>query len=391
MSHEGVLYCKPHHKELFLPKTVKNDIIDVNNVTETQEAVLRHQEQQRKMETIIRENEPVDLGDQVVKCSTYDKFSGLENLDVGSKYKMFEAASTDEPEERGPSSDRYGIMEKLKRLQEGGDVEDLLAELDEELPSDDEDEEEDEEDAYLTEVQKKTRKTERLFSEDTKKQRKDESTRRELQNLRNRLNCGGTSNRMDDFDDLLNASSHKVQKTKVDVRSENAKKFREMFDKGEVPEGKEAGATVIPATAEKDAELELMRKSKREQREYFQMMEAGKLENIEKKRKEPKLLVGKLKDKEKSNGNGEAEEEDLPELASLSNRFSYFENFNEKEETRKKKSRGGDEEGLEVDSARRECKAKSLVNKFKEMETRAANGESEGKFRLLIHFKFSAF
>merc|ERR1712004_666086 len=88
-------------------------------------------------------------------------------------------------------------------------------------------------------------------------------------------------------------------------------------------------------------------------------------------------MGGKLKDKEKSNGNGEAEEEDLPELASLSNRFSYFENFNEKEETRKKKSRGGDEEGLEVDSARRECKAKSLVNKFKEMETRAANGESE--------------
>ena len=141
-----------------------------------------------------------------------------------------------------------------------------------------------------------TRKTERLFSEDTKKHKKDEATRRELQTLRNRLNCGGTSNRMDDFDDLLNASSHKVQKTKVDVRSENAKKFREMFDKGEVPEGKEAGATVIPATAEKDAELELMRKSKREQREYFQMMEAGKLENIEKKRKEPKLLVGKLKD-----------------------------------------------------------------------------------------------
>merc|ERR1711953_1474964 len=91
------------------------------------------------------------------------------------------------------------------RLQEGGDVEDLLAELDEELPSDDEEEEEDEEDAYLTEVQKKTRKTERLFSEDTKKHKKDEATRRELQTLRNRLNCGGTSNRMDDFDDLLNA------------------------------------------------------------------------------------------------------------------------------------------------------------------------------------------
>ena len=53
-----------------------------------------------------------------------------------------------------------------------------------------------------------------------------------MQALRKRLNCGGTSNKIDDFDDLLNASSHKVQKTKVDVRSENAKKFRDMFDKG---------------------------------------------------------------------------------------------------------------------------------------------------------------
>ena len=30
MSHEGVIYCKPHHKELFQPKVVKEDIIDVD-------------------------------------------------------------------------------------------------------------------------------------------------------------------------------------------------------------------------------------------------------------------------------------------------------------------------------------------------------------------------
>ena len=54
MSHEGVIFCKPHHKELFMPKTVKSDIIDVQNVTKQQEAVLKHQEQQRKHETIIR-------------------------------------------------------------------------------------------------------------------------------------------------------------------------------------------------------------------------------------------------------------------------------------------------------------------------------------------------
>ena len=129
-----------------------------------------------------------------------------------------------------------------------------------------------------------------------KKQKSDEKTRKELQSLRNKLNCGGTSNAVDAFDDLLNASSHKVRKTKVDVRGENAKKFRDMFDKGEVPE-KQEGSGELKSTVEKDAELEHMRKSKRQQREYFKMMEAGKLEETEgsKRRKEPKLLVGKLK------------------------------------------------------------------------------------------------
>ena len=63
-----------------------------------------------------------------------------------------------------------------------------------------------------------------------------------------------------------------------------------MFDKGEVPEGKEPEKE----KSEKDAELEQMRKNKREQRQYFKMMEAGKLD--EQKTKEPKMLVGKFKD-----------------------------------------------------------------------------------------------
>ena len=28
MSHEGIIYCKPHHKELFQPKVVPNNILD---------------------------------------------------------------------------------------------------------------------------------------------------------------------------------------------------------------------------------------------------------------------------------------------------------------------------------------------------------------------------
>ncbi len=156
-------------------------------------------------------------------------------------------------------------MEKLKRLQEGADLDELLAEMDEELPSDDEEDEYDEETAHMTAVQKRvslavildpvicdhwsrsffrwlpivqlfnylqTMNADKLFSEDVKKNKRDEATRRELQALRKRLNCGGTNNAIDAFDDLLNASSNKVQKTKVDVRSENAKKFRDMFDKG---------------------------------------------------------------------------------------------------------------------------------------------------------------
>ena len=48
----------------------------------------------------------------------------MEDLDVGSKFKKFEAASNEDDlgSERVPSSDRYGIMEKLKRLQDGEDL-----------------------------------------------------------------------------------------------------------------------------------------------------------------------------------------------------------------------------------------------------------------------------
>ena len=31
MSHEGVIYCKPHHKELFQPKAVVNSEPDAKN------------------------------------------------------------------------------------------------------------------------------------------------------------------------------------------------------------------------------------------------------------------------------------------------------------------------------------------------------------------------
>jgi hypothetical protein len=38
MSHEGVLYCKPHHRELFQPKVVVREHDNEAN-TRTQEAI----------------------------------------------------------------------------------------------------------------------------------------------------------------------------------------------------------------------------------------------------------------------------------------------------------------------------------------------------------------
>ena len=68
-----------------------------------------------------------------------------------------------------------------------------------------------------------------------------------------------------------------------------------MFDKGEIPEG---GLTLADKTIkEKNQELEQMRRTKREQKEYFKKMERGELDETNGKPNEPKLLIGKLKDK----------------------------------------------------------------------------------------------
>ena len=90
----------------------------------------------------------------------------------------------------------------------------------------------------------------------------------------------------DNLGDLLNASANRVKKTKVDVKSQNAARFREMFDKGEVPEGAGgAPGTALGAIAEKEQELEMMRKSKRDQKEFFQKLERGEFDEINDKPK----------------------------------------------------------------------------------------------------------
>lgn len=139
---------------------------------------------------------------------------------MASKFEVFERSGGEPRRAAAAASDRYGIMEKLRRLQEGADLDELLAEMDEELPSEDDGEDEDGEDLTgLTEVQKKTLQAERLLLRDEgsaasrdRKQQLAEERRKEIQRMRQTLtsNTGG-----DPFDDLLNASANKVKKTKA--------------------------------------------------------------------------------------------------------------------------------------------------------------------------------
>merc|ERR1719228_1386992 len=372
-SHQGVIYCKPHHKDLFKPKAVTKDSVEeimkknidfsCYNEESTEgnsKSVERHQRQQRRMETIVRENKPVEL-EGVIKSQVDDqKWEGLDKLDVGSKFKMFENSAK---EERHGASDRYGIMEKLKRLQAGEDVADLLAEIDDEMPSDGGEEEDEDLDNYgLTEVQKKAVYAEKLFNEESKKEKLLMQRKKEIKALRERLMAGTRDSVLDSFDEL---NHRKIKKTEVDVRSANAKKFMDMFNKGEVPEGMSASDRT---TLEKEAELQVMRSKKRGERDFFQKLESGELKDDGPK--EPKLLIGKLK----MNGDGEEQNGgDDPECATLSKKFSFFENFKEGED---KKKVEGDITSERLHAAK-ECKASSVLNKFKDMEQRAANGKDD--------------
>merc|ERR1719419_1106836 len=207
------------------------------------------------------------------------------------------------------------------------------------MPSEEEDEEEEAEYYGMTEVQKKAQRSEKLFEVDQKKDKLAQQRKAELKKLREKLMAGTRDSVLDSFDEL---NHRKIKKTQVDVRSANAKKFMDMFNNGEVPEGMNAGDRT---TLEKDAELAMMRSRKRGERDFFKKMENGELQTDEKK--EPKLLIGKLKD---MNGGWMEKDED--------------------DEVKVKT-----EVNLERLHAAKECKATSVLNKFKDMEKRIANGE----------------
>ena len=128
---------------------------------------------------------------------------------------------------------------------------------------------------------------EKLFGEESKKDKLLLQRKKEIKALRERLMAGTRDSVLDSFDEL---NHRKIKKTEIDVRGANAKKFMDMFNNGEVPEGMSASDRT---TLEKEAELQVMRSKKRGERDFFKKMESGEMKDDGPK--EPKLLIGKLK------------------------------------------------------------------------------------------------
>jgi len=112
-SHEGLLYCKPHFKQLFQPKAVLDN----------------DEPYYYKPELIIRESQPVELPSDVVRGSENSNanwgMEELSNLDLKTRFSLFEKAST-------ATSDDNGTREEHKPIKRSESILSRLARFDRE-------------------------------------------------------------------------------------------------------------------------------------------------------------------------------------------------------------------------------------------------------------------
>ncbi|XP_008214676.1 titin homolog isoform X26 [Nasonia vitripennis] len=250
-SHEATLYCKPHFKELFLPKPVE----------ETDQPM-----RPRKPEMIIRENQPKELPPDVVRAS--DKpdlgLEELSSLNVKSRFQVFEKANeTTNDIERSPSQVAVkrspSILSKLAKFQaKGMDIgvaDESLNGIPYEESSESEEEIDEEETEELetetTIVKAKRGGRERPISftkmddiknrwETTSQQGRRESQREarkeEIAGIRSRLFMQGKQGKMKEMYQQAVADSERI--TKINAAEEiqhatNARSIKERFERGE--------------------------------------------------------------------------------------------------------------------------------------------------------------
>ncbi|XP_039287652.1 F-actin-monooxygenase MICAL3 isoform X28 [Nilaparvata lugens] len=249
-SHEGVLYCKPHFRELFKPKAV---------VENEDEPVVR-----RRPEMIIRENQPLELPPDVVRAS--DKpdlgLEELNSLNVKSRFQAFEKPTTENGHDSQPSSVNVkrspSILSKLAKFQKKGmDIgvtDESLNGIDYEESSSSGEEEDGKTAVRKDGVVRSTKAIERPTAfgkmEDVKRswesgqaQTKEEwleERKREKHSIRSRLFMGKQGKMKEMYEQAVAESeggkgSSGLSKKEVEsLRSDKARTVREKFERGEV-------------------------------------------------------------------------------------------------------------------------------------------------------------
>ncbi|XP_050440199.1 F-actin-monooxygenase MICAL3 isoform X10 [Adelges cooleyi] len=236
-SHEGLLYCKPHFKELFQPKAV----------VEEDEPIKR-----KKPELIIRENQPTELPPDVVRAS--DKpdlgLEELSSLNVKSRYQAFENASVNGngPVEKSPVSVKRSpsILSKMAKFKSKGmDVgvpnEALNGAFFEPSSSSDGENDEDDDGGEVTKnciSKEKPMSFDKMESVkrnwEMRREEMKEEHKQEIQNIRSKLFLGKQGKMKQMYEQAVAESERTGVKRDVNInKSEKAKVIKEKFERGE--------------------------------------------------------------------------------------------------------------------------------------------------------------
>ncbi|XP_022174696.1 uncharacterized protein LOC111036804 isoform X5 [Myzus persicae] len=235
-SHEGILYCKPHFKELFKPKVVVED----------EEPIRR-----KKPEMIIRENQPLELPPDVVRAS--DKpdlgLEELSSLNVKSRFQAFENATTNGNShmEKSPVSVKRSpsILSKLAKFQSKGmDVgvanDDLNGAFFEPSSSSDTEDEDPGNDMLKNSISKeKPMSFDKMESVkrnwEMRREEMKEEHKQEIQNIRSKLFAGKQGKMKQMYEQAVAESERTGVKRDINInKSDKAKVIKEKFERGEI-------------------------------------------------------------------------------------------------------------------------------------------------------------
>ncbi|XP_026808467.1 F-actin-monooxygenase MICAL3 isoform X8 [Rhopalosiphum maidis] len=235
-SHEGILYCKPHFKELFKPKVVVED----------EEPIRR-----KKPEMIIRENQPLELPPDVVRAS--DKpdlgLEELSSLNVKSRFQAFENATTNGNShmEKSPVSVKRSpsILSKLAKFQSKGmDVgvanDDLNGAFFEPSSSSEDEDEDPGNDVLKNSISKekpisfdKMESVKRNW--EMRREEMKEEHKQEIQNIRSKLFAGKQGKMKQMYEQAVAESERTGIKRDINInKSDKAKVIKEKFERGEI-------------------------------------------------------------------------------------------------------------------------------------------------------------